>query len=63
MRKKFSKIPPYWQRVFAKKAFGSDDDCVMQVLQSKDPEIDERTLSIKVEMKNELYLDIKRCKK
>lgn len=62
MKKKFNKIPPYWQKQLAKKVFGSDDECVMSVFHSMNPEVDEEQLTIKIEAKNKLYLGIKSCR-
>lgn len=62
MKKKYSKIPLYWQKQLAKKIFGSDDDCVMSVLSDINPEVNEEELTIKVETKNKLYLELKKCR-
>lgn len=62
MRKKFTKILEYWQRVLAQDVFGGDDDCVMSALRSVNPEVDESSLTIRIEAKNKVYLGIKSCR-
>lgn len=63
MKKKFNKIPSYWQKVLANQVFGCDDDCVMGSLSLVNPEVDEESLCIKVEAKNNVYRAMENCRK
>lgn len=62
MKKKFSKIPEYWQKVLARNVFGCDNDCTMSALRSVNPEVEESSLTIKIEAKNKVYSGIKDCR-
>lgn len=63
MRRKYSKIPTYWQRSLAKKIFGNDNPITLASLEKIDPEVDESTLSIKVKSKMDVISYIEQLKK